>query len=105
MGFMTGRGAGYCSGYSLPDGFRRPHGLGYSPGFGFRGGRGPYGGGTRFGDDCGAPFVGLTREQEKETRQQQAVVAEQTSKELQQRMAGIEDEQKKPQRWVNDKDQ
>lgn len=39
MGPMTGRGAGYCAGYSTP-GFANPMGRGFGGGGGFGGGRG-----------------------------------------------------------------
>ena len=59
MGPMTGRGAGYCAGYSVP-GFANPafgrglvFGFGRGLGLGFRGGRG--GGRGRGG---GIPYAG-----------------------------------------------
>ena len=62
MGPMTGRGAGYCAGYSAPGfmnpiggrglGFGRGRGFGRGLGLGFRGGRG-------FGGYMGAPYGGV----------------------------------------------
>ena len=66
MGPMTGRGAGYCAGYSMPGftnpiggrglGFGRGRGFGRGLGLGFRGGRG--GGGYYGASYGGMPAYG-----------------------------------------------
>ena len=62
MGPMTGRGAGYCAGYSTP-GFMNPipgrgFGLGWGRGFGRGLGLG-FRGGRRWGGYYGAPYGGM----------------------------------------------
>jgi hypothetical protein len=94
MGPMTGRGLGYCSGYSIPGGVNPTVGRGYDLGFGYRGGGGPYRGRQWFGYGYGTPFMGLTRKQEREILQEQAAYLEDALKDIKQRIGEIEKEQK-----------
>jgi hypothetical protein len=94
MGPMTGRGLGYCSGYSIPGGVNPTFGRGYDLGFGYRGGGGPYRGRPWFGYGYGTPFMGITRKQEREILQEQAAYLEDALKDIKQRIGEIEKEQK-----------
>jgi len=51
MGPMTGRGAGYCAGYSVP-GYMNPYGGRFGGGFGWGRGRGRF-----WGAGYGAPYA------------------------------------------------
>ena len=76
MGPMTGRGTGYCSGYSTPGGVNPAFGRGYGLGFGYRGGGGPYRRRPWFGYGYGTSFMGPSRKQEREILQEQATYLE-----------------------------
>jgi len=107
MGQMTGRGAGYCAGYTVP-GFTNPvAGGGYGVGFGrglglgFRGGRGGgrggrwgvpnagYGYAAPFAVPCGAA---PTREREIDSLQGQAKYFEDALAEIKKRLGNLETE-------------
>lgn len=79
MGPMTGRGAGYCAGYSTPGHANAVQGRGY--GFGFRGNRGI----RRAGPYAAAP----TRQQEMEALQGQSKYFEETLEEIKKRIAEL----------------
>lgn len=109
-GPMTGRGAGFCAGYSTP-GFANPirgrgygFGFGRGMGYGFRGGRG--GGGRRAAPYAGyygyeAPIAAApaytppTQEQELAVLRDQAEFFDKTLAELRERIAGLEVEKAK----------
>lgn len=107
MGQMTGRGAGYCTGYTVP-GFTNPvAGGGYGVGFGrglglgFRGGRGGGRGGRwgvpKAGYGYAAPFAAPygaapTREQEIDSLQGQAKYFEDALAEIKKRLGNLETE-------------
>ncbi len=111
MGPMTGRGAGYCAGYSVP-GFANPiPGRGYGFGFGrglglgFRGGRG--GGWGRWGYPAPYPTYGYatpftmpygtapSKEQEIDALQEQAKYFEETLAEIKKRVSDLSSEKSK----------
>lgn len=87
MGPMTGRGAGYCTGYSTPRPANAVQGRGYGfgfgrgLGFGFRGNRGR----RRAGPYAAAP----TRQQEMEALQGQSKYFEETLEEIKKRIAEL----------------
>ena len=103
MGPMTGRAAGFCSGYPAP-GYANPipgrgygFGLGRGMGFGFRGGRGgrwgmPYAGyGYGYGAPYAVPFgAAPTRQQEIEALQGQAKYFENALAEINKRISDLE---------------
>ena len=97
MGSMTGRGAGYCAGYSGPGSVNPVFGRGYGMGFGrgFRGGRDgrwgvPYGG-YAYGAPY-APSYGFapTSEQETSALRNQAQYFEDTLEEIKKRIKELE---------------
>ncbi len=101
MGSMTGRGAGYCAGYSGPGSVNQIPGRGFGIGFGrglgrgFRGGRGgqwgvPYAGYVY--DDPYARSYGFapTQEQETSALKNQAQYFEETLKEIRKRLKELE---------------
>lgn len=96
MGPMTGRGAGYCAGYSAP-GFANPA-FGRGLGFGFRGGRGgrwiaPYAG---YGVPYTRPYGAVpTRQQEMDALKGQAEYLEDTLEGIKKRIAELEAEKTK----------
>ena len=106
MGPMTGRGAGYCAGYSVPGFTNRGYGFGFGRGmgFGFRGGRGgrwgaPYAGygyGVPQPTPYAAPYgVAPTPQQEMDVLKGQAKNLEGALEEINKRLAELEAEQAK----------
>ena len=101
MGSMTGRGAGYCAGYSAPGSinpvFGRGYGMGFGrgPGVGFRGGRGGRWGVPYAGYAYGAPYApsysfAPTPEQETSALRNQAQYFEDTLEEIKKRIKELE---------------
>lgn len=117
MGPMTGRAAGYCSGYAAPGfanpGFGRRFGFGRGLGYGFRGGRGrrwaapwfSYGGPyaapyAPYGYDVpyGAPYAAMpSRQQEIAALQDQAEYLADSLEGIRKRIAELEAEKAKEQ--------
>ena len=98
MGPMTGRGAGYCAGYSTPGAVNPVSGRGYGfgfgrgLGFGFRGGRGGRWAGPYAGYGYNVPYVppygpAPTRQQEMEALQEEAKYLENALEEIKKRIA------------------
>lgn len=105
MGTMTGRGAGYCAGFTTP-GYMNPQaggrGRGCGLGRGAGGGRGMgsgFGRGTGFGRGLGGGFghgaatpAALAPEQERTVLRNQLAGLEQTVADLRQRLRELEDD-------------
>jgi hypothetical protein len=99
MGPMTGRGAGYCAGYSAPgfanQAFGRGFGFGRGLGFGFRRGRGgrwaaPYTG-YSYGVPQARPYgPAPTRQEEMEGLKGQAEYLEETLDGIKKQIAELE---------------
>jgi len=101
MGSMTGRGAGYCAGYSGPGSVNPIPGRGYGMGFGrgpeigFRGGRGGRWGVPYAGYAYSAPYApsysfAPTPEQETSALRNQAQYFEDTLEEIKKRIEELE---------------
>ncbi len=101
MGSMTGRGAGYCSGYLGAGSVNPIPGRGYGTGFGrgprvgFRGGRGGRWGVSYAGHAYDAPYAfsygfAPTSEQETSALRNQAQYFEETLEEIRKRIKALE---------------
>ena len=102
MGPMTGRAAGFCTGYGMP-GFQNPAIGRFGRGMGWGRGRGMGGwGGFRFGFPFTQPVYGAIpafatypKEQEMDWLKGQAKVIEDQLKGIQQRISELESQSKK----------
>jgi hypothetical protein len=95
MGPMTGRGAGYCAGYSTPGAVNPVRfGFGRGLGFGFRGGHGRRWAGPYAGYGYNVPYTppyaaAPTWQQEMEALQGQSKYLEETLEEIKKRIAEL----------------